>query len=69
MLALLAELANVCGGCGNHLDECRDPATQGRWQVKHQVCEACRIAEADAENRAEAKTKQRGLYTAVMLDG
>lgn len=66
-LAYQEDLDNRCPGCGNYLDECRDPKTAGHWQVVAQTCEACRVGEADAENRAEAKTKQRGLYTAVVL--
>lgn len=70
MLAYLAELREVCPGCGLPLDECRDPKSMGKWRIVDQTCEACRIAEADADNRAEAaaqtKARQRGLYQAVV---
>jgi len=70
LLAYLAEQDETCKGCGNPLDECRDPKTAGRWRVVHQTCEACRVAEADADNQAEAARaggKQRGLYSTVVL--
>jgi hypothetical protein len=67
LLAYLEDKKSRCGGCGNYLDECRDPKTAGKWRVVHQQCEACRIGEADAENRAEAPARQRGVYAAVVL--
>lgn len=72
LLAYLAEKTERCAGCGNHLDECRDPATAGRWSVIAERCEPCRVGEAEAENRAEAArnspVKQRGIYYAVRLN-
>jgi hypothetical protein len=72
--AYLAEVDEVCGGCGNPLDECRDPKTAGKWQIVESQCEACRIAEADADNRAEAAqqtkgAKRRGLFHGVVKRG
>lgn len=65
--AYLKDKNERCPGCGNYPDECRSPTTAGRWQVVHQTCEACRVAEADAEALAEEKPRRRGVYTAVVL--
>lgn len=73
LLALLAERAAECSGCGHPLDEARDPATAGRWQVRQEICQACLVLEAAADARAEAEAnlpksaRQRGLYTGVTL--
>lgn len=67
LLAYLQERAEVCSGCGHPLDECRDPKTAGRWQIVVSQCEACRIAEADADNRAESKSRSRGLYVGTRM--
>jgi hypothetical protein len=68
--AYLAELDEVCPGCGNPLDECRDPRTARTWRVITDTCQACLVAEAEADNRAEAArdtgARQRGLYQAVV---
>lgn len=60
VLALLAEKADTCPGCGHPVSECRDPATRGQWSYEATVCQACVIAQAVSDNAAEAKT--RGLY-------
>lgn len=60
----------MCGGCGNPLDECRDPKTARTWQVIDETCQACLVGEAAAGNRAElerqTKRPQRGVYQAVV---
>lgn len=61
----------MCGGCGNPLDECRDPATAKTWRIVEEQCEACRIGEAHADNLAEVAgqhkgAKQRGLFHGVV---
>lgn len=70
LLAYIAERDEVCQGCGNPLDECRDPKTARSWRVVEETCQACLVAEAVADNRAEAertsKHRQRGLYSGVV---
>jgi len=68
VLALLAEQAEVCKGCGNSLAECMDPRTQYTWQVKQHICEACRVLEAAQEN-AQDGTHLRGLKFTVTRRG
>jgi hypothetical protein len=70
-LAYNAELAEVCPGCGLPLDECRDPASAGKWRVVENQCQACRIAEAHGDNEAEAAqsgSKRRGVYHGIVKD-
>jgi MinD superfamily P-loop ATPase len=71
LLAYIGERDEVCGGCGNPLDECRDPATARQWRIVEEQCEACRIGEAHADNLAEASAqskaaKQRGVFHGVV---
>jgi len=42
---------------------CRDPRTAGTWEVVPEVCQASRVAQAEAENIAEKK--QRGVVLAT----
>jgi hypothetical protein len=61
LLALLAEQRETCSECGHPMSQCRDPKTAGHWEVIRAICEPSRIAQAEASNLAEAKTKQRGV--------
>lgn len=56
LMALLAEENERCGGCGQQLSVCMDPATQQTWTVKRVTCEACRVMEAEQDNDAEYAT-------------
>lgn len=67
VLALLAEKADTCPSCGHPMSVCRDPSTAGTWQVEEQICEPTRIAQAVAENNAEAK--RRGVMLLTRRDG
>jgi hypothetical protein len=60
-LAHLAEARETCPSCGNQMSQCRDPGTQQRWEVVRSVCEASRVAQAYAENDAEAG-RNRGTH-------
>ena len=65
LMALLAEEREVCPGCGQPLEVCRDPATAGSWSPVTTTCEACRILDATRDNYAEGGRPQRGLYLGV----
>ncbi|GIG63605.1 hypothetical protein Lfu02_79770 [Longispora fulva] len=67
LLALLAEEADTCAGCGHPIDECRDPANAGRYEVVQQICQACRVTAAQLDNDAENGNPPRGLYTGSRL--
>jgi hypothetical protein len=65
VLALLAEQADTCGGCGQPVSECFDPKTMREWQAVERQCQACRVVEAQHEANAEASTRRRGLRVGV----
>jgi hypothetical protein len=62
VLALLAEEAETCQGCGYPMSECRDPSTERQWRVETSVCHPGVIIEATQENLAEEKPRRRGLH-------
>jgi hypothetical protein len=62
VLALLAEERETCPGCGNPMDECRDRATAGTWQVDVETCQACLVAEAMSDNLNESGKRPRGVH-------
>lgn len=62
LLALLAEQKDTCSDCGHQLSVCRDPKTQGTWQVVESVCEARRVMAAHHENKVKAKHPMRGVH-------
>lgn len=64
LLALRAEERETCKGCGHPLDVCRDPRTAGTWTPQTEICQACVIAEAEAENQQEGG-RRRGVYIGV----
>jgi hypothetical protein len=45
-----------------------DRKTQGTWRVHREICEACRILEAEAGNDAESSKPHRGMKYAVMRE-
>lgn len=65
LLALLAERADTCPGCGHPADEAHNRATERQWQVQTSVCQACLLLEATRDNQREAGTRNRGEYLAV----
>lgn len=65
LLALLAEDADTCSGCGHPNSETSDPASMHQWRLVQRKCWACVVLEADADARAESKTKDRGLKTGI----
>lgn len=65
LLALIGEEADTCSGCGHPASETRDPALMYQWRLVERKCWACVVLEADADARAESKTKDRGLKTGI----
>jgi len=63
VLALREEQANTCPMCGHPMDECRDPATARTWRVHEEICQAGRVAQAIADNRAEEHVRGLHIYT------
>lgn len=68
VLAWLTERDEACAGCGQPLDECRDRANAGRYQVQIAKCWACTVAEAEEDNRSEGGRRERGVYVGVRLN-
>jgi hypothetical protein len=66
VLALLAEQAETCPGCGRPLDECRDPETARTWRVVDDLCHACMALDIDRHNEAERKRPRFGRYVAAV---
>jgi len=66
LIALLAEEAEQCGGCGWPLEVSTDPKTKRTWRVERHTCEACRMLEAESENDNEATRRARGVKYAVV---
>jgi len=64
LLALRAEEQETCSGCGQPLDVCRDPKTAGTWTPRVDVCQACVVVEAEAQNQQEGG-RRRGVYVGV----
>jgi hypothetical protein len=68
LLALLAEDAVACTGCGHPLDVTTDGANRGRWDVKRRTCEACLVLEAAVGNDHEGAKTARGVKYLVVRD-
>jgi hypothetical protein len=64
VLALLAEEADTCPGCGQPNSVCRDPKTMYEWRAVQVQCQACRMIETQRESDADGP-KRRGIYTGV----
>lgn len=66
LLALLAERANTCRGCGHPIDEAHDPGTERTWRLVADTCQACLVLDMDRHNQAESGRPTLGRYTAVV---
>jgi hypothetical protein len=65
LLALTAEEADKCPGCGQPLDECRDKVTARTWEVVQETCWACMPLQAVMQDAAKVKDPPRGRYYGV----
>lgn len=63
LLALLAEEAETCQGCGQPSEESRDKATARTWEVVQETCWACMPLQAVMEDGA--KSSARGRFYGV----
>lgn len=66
-MALLAEEAEACAGCGQPLPQTTDPANRGSYKVDRITCEACVVLEAHVDNDSE-KRRPRGVRYRVRRD-
>lgn len=64
LLAWRAEQRESCPGCGNPIEECRDPKTAGSWTPVVTTCQACLVAQAEMDNQNEGP-RRRGVYVGV----
>lgn len=64
-LALLAEEADECSGCGQPRSESYSEESEGRYTARVQVCQACLVAEhvaTDAQGRgAKVEIIRKGV--------
>jgi hypothetical protein len=66
-MALLAEEADECTGCGQPLTQTTDPVNRGAYEVDRATCEACVVLEANVDNDHESK-RPRGVRYRVRRD-
>lgn len=69
LLALQAEEAEECGGCGQPIRETTDPANRQAYEVRRHRCEACVVLEAEQDNDSEQKRPPRGVKYQVVKSG
>lgn len=70
LLALVAEEAEECGGCGRPFAETTDPANRGTYEVSRRTCEACLVLQAEVDNDHEHGRRPRGVrYQVHKHDG
>lgn len=69
LLALLAEEAEECSGCGQPLAQTTDPDNRGTYEVSRVTCEACVVLQAEVDNDYEGSRRPRGVRYLVNREG
>lgn len=69
-LALQVHEDGLCNGCGNPLDECADPASEGAYEAHLPVrCHSCSARAAKTEQYAESKHPSALLFPVTLKPG
>jgi hypothetical protein len=66
LLALMAEESEVCPGCSQPLDECRDKKTARTWEVVTDTCWACMPLQVVMQDQSSSS---HGMFYGVRRGG